>query len=106
MPDFAGYSLCFMESPGVDYLCLMFEGYETPRLFLYLYASHIEEANFTCDPFFPATSSVTIGSDTNGRQCLSISFDTGQLRIMFKDFSFHVLSSELYPATHAAQRGA
>jgi hypothetical protein len=101
LPDLSAHSLCFIESPGVDFLCLIFQGILPDRsrlstVYLYLYGPYIRDAHYECDPFFPPTKSVNVYQSTESqRAVLQISFEHGQLTIEFDDLSFHIATHEL-----------
>jgi hypothetical protein len=104
LPNISGRSLSFMESPGTDFICLIFQEISDDRskltmTYVYLYGARIEGANFSCNPFFPPTISATFSRKAD-RDCveMEILFDPGKLAISFADISFHV-------ATQALQRG-
>jgi hypothetical protein len=98
-PDLSGYSLSYIEGPGVDYTCLVFGSSSADRSiytekYLYLYGYEICEANFTCNPFFPRTKGVNLfREDETGRFTVEIEFAAGNLKIASRDFSVHTKSS-------------
>jgi hypothetical protein len=100
-PDISGQSLAFMESPGTEYICLNFQALSSDptvliTTYLYLYGANIEYANFTCDPFFPPTKSVSFSRESDiGRSEMQISFETGNLSISFTSISLHVTEQKL-----------
>ena len=100
--ELSGYYLSSIESPGYDYLCLTFEAHSgKPTAFLYLYGSFIAEADFTCEPFFPATSNIRLYNDLTDDGTLNgmfldiiFNFKPGLIRIRFREFSLHVLNED------------
>ena len=92
--DLSGFSLCFIESPGVEFICMIFQALSDDQLstiHLFLYGHHMRVANFACDPFFPATKTAETYYDPEiSSMVLDVIFKIGQLKIAFRDASFHI----------------
>jgi hypothetical protein len=101
VPNLSGYSLTFIDSPGVEFVCVTFQTLSSDHdslstVHLYLYGSHVRQARFACDPFFPPTQSAKIDATPGSqRMSLVVSFDPGCLIIDFEDFSFHQANQEI-----------
>jgi hypothetical protein len=101
MPDLSGFSLCFMESPGVDYISLIFERISDDqsmlsRRFIYLFHSFMIEAHFECDPLFPRTKAVIFTQrESTDKMLLKIEFSNGILAIEFGDITVHTVGVPL-----------
>ena len=104
VPDLSNYSLSFLESPGTDYICAIFwsfsdDGTQLPTRYLYLYESHVREADFSCDPYFAPTRDASIAYDSDlERWVLSVYFNAGHLKIAFDGFSTHVITRKVESA--------